>query len=156
MDQPALIVDGSWVLDANGLPLPEEGWSPAELTRGDIDSARKFWALVLLLAGRDHAMSVQFFPHLGEECLSCTVGGVNYTIVSPPAEFHDWLLHVGRNLSAGSTWRGVVWGWKARVLRCQSRGVVTVVFRGNHIDWTVAFGPAGLVFHRRSDWESTA
>jgi hypothetical protein len=156
MDQPTLTVDDSWVLGANGKPRPEEAWSPSELTHGDIDSARKFWTLVLLLAGRDHAMSVQFFPRLGEECLSCTVGGVNYTIVPPPQEFGDWLLHVGRNLSAGSTWRGVLWGWKARILRCQSSGVLTLVFRGNHIDWTVAFSPAGLVFYRRSDWEGIA
>ena len=156
MKRSTLIADSSWVSDANGSPLPEEKLSPVELTHGDMDSARKFWGLVLLLAGCDHASSVQFFPHLGEDCLSCTVARVNYTMAPPPGELRDWLLRVGRNLCAGSNWQGILWGWRTRVLCRQSSNMVTLEFWGNRIQWDAAFGPRGLVFHRRSETDECA
>ena len=79
-----LIADYPWILDANGLLLPEDDWSPPEIPGGDPDSARRFLTLVLLIAGRDGATSAHFLPRLGEGCLSVTVDGVNYGMVPPP------------------------------------------------------------------------
>ena len=157
MQRSTLSADYSWVWDVNGQPLPDEETAELELSHGNADSPLRFWASVLLLAGgRSHAASVQFFPDLGENCLFATVDGGDYELVPPPKEFRDWLLRAGRNFFAGSTWRGILWGWKARMFRCQSRGLVTLEWlgptgRSYRIEWTGVFSPKGLVFQRKSE-----
>ncbi|MGA2031670.1 MAG: hypothetical protein ABSG68_05400, partial [Thermoguttaceae bacterium] len=123
-----LMANYSWVWDADGQPLQE--CESIELAFGDPSSARNFWAIILLTAFRDHATSVFFFPFLGEGCLSFAVGDSVCAVIPPPEGFRAWLLRAGRNLSAGSTWRGIIWWWKSRVLRRRSRGLVTLVYPG--------------------------
>jgi hypothetical protein len=145
-----LIADYPWILDANGLLLPEDEWPP-EVPGGGPDFGRIFWTLVLLLASRDRATSAQVLPRLGEGCLSVTVDGVNYEIVPPPKELRGQMYRAARDLSAGSRWRGILWWWKAHVFRRQSSSLVTLEFLGNRIEWTATFGPHGLVFQRGSE-----
>ena len=103
MERSTLIADYSWVWGVNGRPWPHEETPGLDLSLGDVDSALKFWSCVLLYAGGcSHATSVQFFPSLGENCLFVTVDGINYELDPPPEDFRDWLLGVGRNLSAGA------------------------------------------------------
>ena len=100
--------------------------------------------------------SVQFFPDRGENCLFVTVDGIDYEFVPPPEEIRDWLLRVGRNLSAGSGWRGILRRWKALLLRRRSCGLVTLDWSGPTgqrfcSEWTGVFSPKGLVFRRTPD-----
>jgi hypothetical protein len=94
------------ILNADASLIPgtgkfEEG-DGIDLTYGNLDSGRNFWTVVLLLATRDNATSVQFRPSMGEDCLSLTVARVDYSLFPPDPEVLDWLLRVGCNLSAGS------------------------------------------------------
>ncbi|MGO9113428.1 MAG: hypothetical protein ACLP9L_29710 [Thermoguttaceae bacterium] len=154
MKRSTLIADYSWVWDANGRPRQE--FEPIELTSDDLGSGRNFWAFVLLIAGHDHATHVQFFPNLGENCLFITVDQINYPMVPPPEDYRDWLLFVGRSLAAGSTWRSIVWCWKARVFRGQSCGSVNLEWLGLtgerfRVEWTSVFSRKGLAFQRTSE-----
>lgn len=123
-----------------------------ELTDGDEQCMRNLWALTLLLASRDAATSIHFFPDLEEDCLWFIIGGTKYGLIAPPAEYRRWLLRVGCDLCAGGTWRGRLWWWKAQVLRCWSHGPVSLQFWGHCTKWGGRVGPQGIVFERI--WES--
>ena len=114
-----------------------------------LDSGQQFWTTVLLLAIRDYATSVQFRPSLGVDCLSLTVAEVDYSLVPPDPGLRHSLLRVARNLCAGSAWKGLLWSWKASVLRCSSSGLVTLVCGGIPVQWTGIFGREGTVFKRK-------
>jgi tetratricopeptide (TPR) repeat protein len=133
-------------LSSDVAKVEEDG---VDLTYGNLQSAQRFWTVVLLTAIRDYATSVQFRLSLGEDCLSLTVARVDYSLVPPDAELRDWLLHVARNLAAGSVWKGLLWSWKTSVLRCRSRGSLTVFCGGHRIQWKGIFGREGIVFQRR-------
>lgn len=148
METSTLTVDPSLVSDADGNWLPEEEQPPLDWTDGDPQCARNYWALILLLASRDDATSIHFFPRLDEDCLWFVIHGNKYGLVAPPAECRRWLLRVGRDLCAGGTWRSKRWWWKAHVLRCWSRGPVTLQFWGNCTKWIGRFGPQGITFER--------
>lgn len=144
MVRSTLMADASWFSDA--AKLREEG---IDLTYGDLDSGRAFWTAILLIASRDHAVCVQFRPSLGDDCLSLTVANFDYLMAPPDAVFRAWLLRVARDLSAGSAWKGVLSWWKAHLLRCSSKGPLTLVCGGERFQWTGIFSLDGIVFQRR-------
>jgi hypothetical protein len=148
MGQSTLVAEYSWFFDAGGTPLTEE--PKIDLMENDLDSARMFWAVVLMIGVRDRAGSVQFRPRVGEDGLSVTVGGIDYPMIPPSKDVRDWLLRVGCDIVAGSRWRGVLWRCKSRLLRRQSRGAVAVAYWGHCTQWNGVFGPEGLVLKRIS------
>jgi hypothetical protein len=133
-----------WVVNGDNSRLIK--W-PIVLT-ADLGSARNFWDGVLAFATDDCATSVQFVPHRGEDCLFCTVEGINHPMVPPPEHLREWLLRAGRNLLAGSKWRGRLWWWKAHLRGGESSDVITVVTAGVRVQWLGVFTATTLTFHR--------
>jgi hypothetical protein len=115
-------------------------------------SARRFWAVVLLFATAGSAQSVQFRPDLGEDCLSCSVEGVEHELVPPPAEMRTWLMKMGRELVAGNAWRARFLSLIGMLTRRPYSGRVVVEFKGKLMTWIGECRPPGknsaIIFNR--------
>lgn len=129
-------------------------WSAIDLGF-DLASARCFWATILEFVRADRATSLSYRPELGDACLSCTVDEQEYPLDAPPAEFRTWLLNAGRDLLAGSPWRGRGWSWGARMWRRTYVGFVVVEIAGERHPWRGTFAAEGtgfrLVFQRQGE-----
>ena len=164
MRQHTIIAENAWCWDANRKPRPD--WDvDVYLEPGDLPSALRFWSVVLAVAVCHRSKdglpaSVEFRPSAGENSLSLLVDGTNYYLAPPPAEVRGWLFRVGRNLAAGSSIRGAWWWLKARLIRRESVGHITLDLQGgslprSYAKWTVVYRRDCLTFQSKS-WHTAS
>lgn len=108
---------------------------PAELDAG----FRKLWGMVLLMAVRDRATSVQYHPWRGAGALSYVVDNVRYEMVPPPTEYAVTAADAARSAFTESA------GFFARLLGRDraSCGTVRLNVGGNPIVWDAVWWSSG-------------
>ncbi len=98
----------------------------------------KFWGIVLLLAVRDRATSVQYHPWRGEGALSYVVDDIRYELVPPASEDTAEIVAAARALFTTPP------GFLARLFGCGrvSCGTVTLDANGPTV-WDVVCWSSG-------------
>jgi hypothetical protein len=85
------------------------------------------WLMILLLAGKDHATSVQYHPWRENGGLSYVVDGVRHFLEEPPVEEGETFVAVARSLFTEPGWiarlrRQTGPGWLAHLRRLPGLG----------------------------------
>ena len=119
-----------------------------DLCLDDLQSGVQFWVTVLAYATKEDAESIRYVPALGESCLVICIKNEQFEYEAPEESLRFWLLEVGRDLAAGSRWRGKLWNWMSRLFQRSMHGQVTVELPEFQSRWKTVFCQQELVFQK--------